>query len=82
MDDVTKLNSLRNDFIHFIPGGFSLEVSSLPRIVAHAVEAIKHLPVEHPTFDPDLEYELAQPNRDRIKKALAHLRVQVTDESR
>ena len=73
VDDVTKLNSLRNDFIHFIPGGFSLEVSSLPRIVTHAVEAIKHLAVEQPTFG----YQLEQSHRNRIEKALAALRFQV-----
>ena len=72
--DVKELNRLRNTFIHFLPGGLSSEVSA--RIVDHAADAIKHLAVEHPTF----KYELAQSNRDRIKKALANLRVQVTDD--
>ena len=71
--DVKELNRLRNDFIHFLPGGMSSEVS--PRIVTHAADAIKHLAVEHPTFG----YKLVQSDRDRIKEALVNLRVQVTE---
>ena len=69
LDDVKELNRLRNTFIHFLPGGLSSEVS--PRIVEHAVEAIKHLALEQPTFG----YQLEQSDRDRIEKALANLRV-------
>ena len=69
--DVKELNRLRNTFIHFLPGGLSLEVS--PRIVAHAADAIKYLTVEQPTFG----FQLEQSDRDRIKEALADLRVQV-----
>ena len=72
--DVEELNRLRNDFIHFIPGGLSSEVS--PRIVEHVIEAIKHLAVEQPTFG----YQLEQSSSDRIKEALADIRVQVAND--
>lgn len=48
--DIDKLNRLRNDFIHFVPRGLSLELSGMPRIVTHAAEAIEHLAVLHPSF--------------------------------
>ena len=67
--DVNELNHLRNIFIHFLPGGLSSEVS--PRVVENAAGAIKHLAVEHPTF----EYQLEQSDRDRIEKALGNLRL-------
>ena len=72
--DIEELNRLRNTFIHFLPGGLSSEVS--PRIVEHAADAIKHLAVEQSTFGSQLE----QLHRDRIDKALADLRVQVSNE--
>lgn len=38
-----KLNELRNEFIHFVPKGWSLEVSGLPEICLHVMEIIKFL---------------------------------------
>lgn len=40
---VRKLQELRNDFIHFIPRGWSVEVSGLPSICLTVVEIIEFL---------------------------------------
>jgi hypothetical protein len=41
--DVEKLNSLRNRFIHFLPGGWSLEIDGLPRICKNATSVVSFL---------------------------------------
>ncbi len=44
--DIKLLNSLRNDFIHFTPKGWSLEVDGLPRICLSASRLISFLALE------------------------------------
>lgn len=40
---IKKINKLRNEFIHFTPKGWSLEVSELPQIVEDCVDIIQFL---------------------------------------
>jgi hypothetical protein len=40
---VKMLNSLRNDFIHFVPKGWSIEISGLPRICGDCLDLIEFL---------------------------------------
>jgi hypothetical protein len=40
---IKKLHELRNKFIHFIPKGWSLEVSGLPDIITRCIEIIDYL---------------------------------------
>ncbi|MCH7733400.1 MAG: hypothetical protein IIB44_12990 [Candidatus Marinimicrobia bacterium] len=40
---IKMLNMLRNKFIHFIPGGWLLEVSGLPKICLDCIEIIEFL---------------------------------------
>lgn len=40
---VKKLNELRNEFIHFVPKGWSLELTGLPGICLHCLEVIEFL---------------------------------------
>ena len=40
---VKKLNELRNDFIHFVPKGWSIEVSGLPEIGQRVLAIIRFL---------------------------------------
>ena len=40
---IKKLNILRNDFMHFIPKGWSLEVSGLPIICMDCIQIIRFL---------------------------------------
>ena len=44
--DIKQLNSLRNDFIHFTPKGWSLEVDGLPRICLSTARLISFLALE------------------------------------
>ena len=44
--DIKRLNSLRNDFIHFTPKGWSLEVDGLPRICLSTARLISFLALE------------------------------------
>lgn len=44
--DIKRLNSLRNEFIHFSPKGWSLEVDGLPRISLAAARLISFLALE------------------------------------
>lgn len=45
-DSVRRLNRLRNDFTHFLPKGWSLEVSGLPRVVNDCLAIISFLALE------------------------------------
>ena len=44
--DIKRLNSLRNEFIHFTPKGWSLEVDGLPRIALATARLISFLALE------------------------------------
>lgn len=68
--DIKKLNSLRNEFGHFVPKSFSLEISGLPRIASRCCDIIEHLTLAHPTFS---HHMTGNKNR-RLKQALATLR--------
>lgn len=43
---VKKLHSLRNDFIHFLPKGFSVEVGGMPEVVKDCLAIISFLAFE------------------------------------
>lgn len=68
--DVRRLNENRNQFIHFLPASFCLEVSGMPRIVQHCCDAIEHLAIRHPTGWALKEKRY----QTRIAEALAMLR--------
>ena len=68
--DIRKLAKLRNTFDHFIPGGFSLEVNGLPRIVRNCCAAIEHLTIGEPAF----RRRLGNTQRRRVELALSALR--------
>ena len=70
IDDVRKLNSLRNQFTHFVPMGLALGLGGMPRIIRHCCDAIEHLAVSEPTFS----HHLNEAMRSRIRAALAGLR--------
>ena len=45
-ESVKMLNHLRNEFIHFLPKGWSLEASGLPQVVKDCVNIIAFLAFE------------------------------------
>jgi len=48
--DVRMLNDLRNDFMHFVPCAWSLELSGMPRVIKTICKIIQHLAIDHSTF--------------------------------
>lgn len=44
--DIKRIDSLRNEFIHFTPKGWSLEVNGLPRICLSAARLVSFLALE------------------------------------
>lgn len=67
--DVKMLNDLRNDFIHFVPRSWSVELSGMPRIANTVCRAIRYLAVEFPTFSHHFRRDEAA----RIKAGLLRL---------
>jgi hypothetical protein len=70
-EDVRRLNSLRNEFIHFVPKGLSIELSGMPDIVCSACFCIEHLAMHFPTFD----HHFREGHRERISAAVSALKV-------
>lgn len=68
--DIAELMKLRNEFVNFIPSGFSLEVSTLPRLVRTCCRTVEHLALDHSTF----RRHLSNTQRRRIELALKTLR--------
>jgi len=69
---IKKLNSLRNEFIHFVPKGWSLEVSGLPQIVDDCLDVIFFLGFECGNVIWH-EMALETQTRDLIEKAKCDL---------
>jgi hypothetical protein len=67
--DILQLNSLRNQFIHFVPQGWSIELSGMPRIVGSVCDCIKHLAINFPTF----WHHFRTGDPERISSAVATL---------
>jgi hypothetical protein len=67
--DIRLLNGLRNNFIHFVPIGWSVELSGLPRIVGSCCKVFRHLGVDHLTF----EHHFKGTERSRIQSAIESL---------
>lgn len=44
-DDIKRLVRLRNDFMHFTPKGWSIQLAGLPRIMRSTLSVIDHLDV-------------------------------------
>jgi hypothetical protein len=69
---IKKLNSLRDEFIHFTPKGWSLELSGLPRICAESLNMIEFLYRESGNifFHDEAHYERANSAISDIRSAL------------
>jgi hypothetical protein len=71
---VKKLNELRNEFIHFVPKGWSLEVTGLPEICLNCLEVIEFLAWESGNITL---YEENQ--QERVRSAVKNTRKVLTD---
>ena len=64
---------IRNNFEHFIPKGWSIEISGMPKIVSDVVEVIDFLAFSsgNPLWDTELDHERRIRNAiDTIRKVL------------
>jgi len=61
---------VRNNFEHFIPTGWSIEISGMPEIVSDLVDVIEFLAFSsgNPFWDTELDYER------RIRNAIDTIR--------
>ena len=69
-DDVRLLNSLRRNFAHFRPGGWSIETAGLPRVVLNVTAIIELLLLDHPSNT----LRLKRVQIARVKKTAGMLR--------
>ena len=73
---VSKLNKLRNKFIHFIPEGWSLKLSGLPQVCLYCLEIIEFLCWKSGNI---LWYDVTQKERtysalEKAKKFLTYIK--------
>lgn len=59
---VYELNKWRNDFIHFIPKGLSLEVTNMPLIISDIIKIINFI-----VFKSNTLYQLTEENLKEIQ---------------
>lgn len=74
--DIETLTALRNDFIHFTPKGWSLEVSGLPQIFLNCLTLIEYLGWNAGCINwyEEPDENQAKGELDQCKKILASLR--------
>jgi hypothetical protein len=65
-----KLCDFRNEFIHFVPKSWAIEVSGMPVIIERMCDVVEHLAVKHPSFAHHME----EPQVERLQRALACIR--------
>ncbi len=58
--DVERLNSLRNELIHFVPKGLSVELSGMPQIIRSCCNVIMYLILDHTSFAQHLRRAQAE----------------------
>jgi hypothetical protein len=68
--DVEKLVNFRNQFAHFLPQGWSLEVTGLPRMITACWGIIYQLCIERPTF----LHRVEPPWRERMAACAEYMR--------
>ncbi len=70
---IKKLNRLRNKFIHYLPGGFLLEVSGLPNIIDDCLAVIKFLVFESGNIWIDMD------KQDNISKLITKIKADISE---
>jgi len=72
-DSFSRLNEYRNEFIHFTPKGWSLEMGGLPRVCLDALDLIQFFGWESSAVLWHKQVQLA-----RSKRAVKRLRLTLT----
>jgi hypothetical protein len=71
-DAVARLISLRNDFVHFLPQSWSVEITGLPIIVGRCLNLIEKL-LDHPANQLKFDSEERQEVIEYARKARQQL---------
>lgn len=71
--DVIVLHGFRNDFMHFRPAGWSIELAGLPRMIGRAVDVTERL-----MRSIDVAPHLMDVQEQRLSRALADIRVHLS----
>jgi hypothetical protein len=69
----TRLNSIRNEFTHFTPKGWSLELEGLPHICCDVLDVVQFLGCESAAI-----HWYKKTHKTRVKRALKQLRQSMT----
>lgn len=69
--DIASLVGFRNDFTHFTPKGWSLQLAGLPRILRNALAVVEHLGWKgHIVWYDEPDQVAAQASIESIRRAL------------
>lgn len=72
--DIRRLVSFRNDFMHFTPKGWSIQLAGLPRILANALSVVEHLGWNgHILWYEESDQLAARASLERIRVLLGEL---------
>lgn len=82
--DIKKLNALRNEFIHFAPKGWSLQVDGLPRICLSVSRMISFLAIETPNvfWHNEAARDRLRESRDSFVASMRDLEVRYATQAR
>ncbi|MFZ2031428.1 MAG: hypothetical protein WAU68_14035 [Vitreimonas sp.] len=70
IDDLLRLNDIRNHVSHLVTDGWSLDLSGMPRIALNTLGVIEFLTLTSPTFWHHYDGD----DQDRIRRAIGNLR--------
>ena len=72
--DIKRLVEFRNDFMHFTPKGWSIQLAGLPRILRNALAIVEHLGWQgHIIWYEDSDQTAAHESVERIRGLLDQL---------
>lgn len=72
--DIQRLVKFRNDFIHFTPKGWAIQLAGLPRILGNALAVVEHLGWKgHILWYEEADQTAAREAVDRIRARLTRL---------
>jgi hypothetical protein len=67
--DIDKLHGMRNDFAHFVPKGWSIELAGLPRMISVALRLVEEL-----MRSERVEYRLTGNKKQRVRDSIKSIR--------
>lgn len=72
--DIKRLVEFRNDFMHFTPKGWSIQLAGLPRLLRNALAVVQHLGWQgHIIWYEETDQTAAQESVERIRALLDQL---------